>query len=98
MKLSPGTGAFMQRSFAGLDKIKVQVRDVDDDQAIIDMVDANIQREHISPMEKARAYAMKLEAISHQGERRQKKLPTKLVGSWKAPMKSGNKPEIVVRK
>ena len=38
---------------------------------IIDMVDANIQREHISPMEKARAYAMKLEAISHQGERRQ---------------------------
>ena len=72
MKLSPGTGAFMQRSFAGLDKIKVQVRDVDDDQAIIDMVDANIQREHISPMEKAGAYAMKLEAISHQGERRQR--------------------------
>ena len=34
------------------------------------MVDSNIQREHISPMEKARAYAMKMEAISHQGERR----------------------------
>ena len=55
---------------AGLDKVKVQVRDIDDDQAIIDMVDSNIQREHISPMEKARAYAMKIEAISHQGERR----------------------------
>lgn len=55
---------------AGLDKVKVQVRDIDDDQAIIDMVDSNIQREHISPMEKARAYAMKMEAISHQGERR----------------------------
>ena len=54
---------------AGLDKIKVQVRDVDDDQAIIDMVDANIQREHISPMEKARAYAMRLEAVKHQGRR-----------------------------
>ena len=54
---------------AGLDTIKVQVRDVDDDQAIIDMVDANIQREHISPMEKARAYAMKLQAISRQGAR-----------------------------
>lgn len=55
---------------AGLDKVKVQVRDIDNDQAIIDMVDSNIQREHISPMEKARAYAMKMEAISHQGERR----------------------------
>lgn len=55
---------------AGLDRVKVQVRDIDDDQAIIDMVDSNIQREHISPMEKARAYAMKLEAISRQGARR----------------------------
>ena len=54
---------------AGLDSVKVQVRDIDDDQAIIDMVDSNIQREHISPMEKARAYAMKLEAISRQGSR-----------------------------
>ena len=45
------------------------MRDIDDDQAIIDMVDSNIQREHISPMEKARAYAMKLEAISRQGAR-----------------------------
>lgn len=55
---------------AGLTAVKMQVRDIDDDQAIIDMVDSNIQREHISPMEKARAYAMKMEAISHQGERR----------------------------
>ena len=66
-----GHRRFHAAQLAGLDKIKVQVRNVDDDQAIIDMVDANIQREHISPMEKARAYAMKLEAISHQGERRQ---------------------------
>ena len=54
---------------AGLDRVKVQVRDIDDDQAIIDMVDSNIQREHISPMEKARAYAMRLEAVKHQGRR-----------------------------
>ena len=59
-----GHRRFHAAQLAGLDKIKVQVRDVDDDQAIIDMVDANIQREHISPMEKARAYAMKLEAIT----------------------------------
>lgn len=62
-----------------------------------DMVDANIQREHISPMEKARAYAMKLEAISHQGERRQE--TSNQVG-WKleSAHEVGNKPEIVVRK
>ena len=54
---------------AGLDRVKVQVRDIDDDQAIIDMVDSNIQREQISPMEKAKAYAMKLNAIKHQGSR-----------------------------
>mgnify|MGYP000823387705 CR=1 FL=1 len=52
---------------AGLDKVKVQVRDIDDDQAIISMVDSNIQREHISPMEKARAYRMKYDALKRQG-------------------------------
>ena len=62
-----GHRRFHAAQLAGLESIKVQVRDVDDDQAIIDMVDANIQREHISPMEKAKAYAMKLEAIKHQG-------------------------------
>lgn len=64
-----GHRRFHAAQLAGLDKIKVQLRDVDDDQAIIDMVDANIQREHISPMEKARAYAMRLEAVKHQGRR-----------------------------
>ena len=64
-----GHRRFHAAQLAGLDKIKVQVRDVDDDQVIIDMVDANIQREHISPMEKARAYAMRLEAVKHQGRR-----------------------------
>ena len=64
-----GHRRFHAAQLAGLDTIKVQVRDVDDDQAIIDMVDANIQREHISPMEKARAYAMRLEAVKHQGRR-----------------------------
>ena len=62
-----GHRRFHAAQLAGLESIKVQVRDIDDDQAIIAMVDANIQREHISPMEKARAYAMKLEAIKHQG-------------------------------
>ena len=70
----------------------MQVRDVDDDQAIIDMVDANIQREHISPMEKARAYAMKLEAISRQGARRDltsRQLVGKLEAADEVGLKTG---------
>ena len=54
---------------AGLQTMPVIIRDLDDDAAVLVMVDSNIQREHISPMEKARAYAMKLEAISRQGAR-----------------------------
>ena len=45
----------------------VIVRDMSDDEAVIAMVDANLQREHILPSEKAFAYKMKLEAIKHQG-------------------------------
>ena len=45
------------------------VRDLDDDAAIILMVDANLQRESILPSERAFAYKMKLDAIKHQGQR-----------------------------
>lgn len=45
------------------------VRDLSDDEAIIIMVDSNLQREEILPSEKAFAYKMKLEALSHQGKR-----------------------------
>ena len=55
---------------AGLKTMPVIVRDMDDDAAIIYMVDSNLQREHILPSERAFAYRMKLEAIKHQGERR----------------------------
>ena len=55
---------------AGLDKLPVIVREMDDDEAIIYMVDSNLQREHILPSERAFAYKMKLDAIKHQGERR----------------------------
>ena len=65
-----GHRRFHAALLAGLDKIKVQVRNVDDDQAIIDMVDANIQREHISPMEKARALKMKNDALKRSVGRR----------------------------
>lgn len=55
---------------AGLDTLPVIVRDLDDDAAVIMMVDSNLQRESILPSERAKAYKMKLEAIKHQGERR----------------------------
>ena len=55
---------------AGLKTMPVIVRDMDDNAAIIYMVDSNLQREHILPSERAFAYRMKLEAIKHQGERR----------------------------
>ena len=54
---------------AGIETLPVIVRDMDDDTAIIFMVDANLQREHILPSERAFAYRMKLEAIKHQGAR-----------------------------
>ena len=54
---------------AGKETMPVIVRDLDDDAAIILMVDANLQRETILPSERAFAYKMKLDAIKHQGSR-----------------------------
>ena len=51
-----------------LETMPVVVREMTDDEAVIAMVDANLQREHILPSEKAFAYKMKLEALSHQGQ------------------------------
>ena len=54
---------------AGLKTLPVIVRNMDDDQAVIQMVDSNLQRESILPSERAFAYKMKLEAIKNQGAR-----------------------------
>lgn len=54
---------------AGLSTMPVFVRDYSDDEATIIMVDSNIQREDILPSEKAKAYAMKYEAMKHQGSK-----------------------------
>ena len=55
---------------AGVETMPCIVRNMDDDTAIILMVDSNCQREHILPSEKAKAYEMKLAAIKRQGQRR----------------------------
>lgn len=54
---------------ANMDTIPCIVRELTDDEAIIIMVDSNMQREKVLPSEKAFAYKMKLEALSHQGKR-----------------------------
>ena len=52
----------------GLEDMPVVIREMTDDEAVIAMVDANLQREHMLPSEKAFAYKMKMEALSHQGQ------------------------------
>ena len=54
---------------AGLQTMPVIIRDLDDDAAVLVMVDSNIQREELLPSERAFAYQMKLEALKHQGAR-----------------------------
>lgn len=54
---------------AGLETVPVIVTEMDDDAAIIFMVDSNLQRENILPSERAFSYKMKLEAMKHQGQR-----------------------------
>lgn len=55
--------------WAGIEVMPVVIRDLDDNQAVIAMVDSNLQREHLKPSEKAFAYKMKLEAMKRQGAR-----------------------------
>ena len=55
---------------AGLETMPVIIRELDDDAAVIIMVDSNLQRENILPSERAKAYQMKYEALKHQGQRR----------------------------
>lgn len=54
---------------AGKKEVPAIIREMDDDTATILMVDSNLQREHILPSERAKAYKMKLEALKHQGKR-----------------------------
>ena len=64
----------------GIETMPVIIREMSDDEAVIAMVDANLQREHILPSEKAFAYKMKLDAIKHQGVS-SSQLGTKLIRS-----------------
>ena len=69
-------------TWAGIEEVPVIVRELDDADAVIAMIDSNLQREHIKPSEKAYAYKMKLEAMKSQGKRNDlipSQLGTKLI-------------------
>ena len=65
----------------GITTLPIIIKDMTREEAIITMVDSNIQREHILPSEKAFAYRMKLEAIKHQGRSTSTQLVSKLACS-----------------
>ena len=63
-----GHRRFRASELAGKADIKAIVRKMDDDTAVITMVDSNLQRENILPSERAFSYRMKMEALTHQGQ------------------------------
>lgn len=69
---------------AGVREMPVIVRDMDDDTAVILMVDSNVQRENVLPSEKARAYKMKLDAIKRRAGRPSKENSRQLVGNFES--------------
>ena len=69
---------------AGIREMPVIVRDMDDDAAVILMVDSNVQRENVLPSEKARAYKMKLDAIKRRAGRPSKENSRQRVGNFES--------------
>lgn len=69
---------------AGLQEMPVLVREMDDDTATILMVDSNVQREHVLPSEKAKAYKMKLDAIKRKSGRPSKENSRQVVGNFES--------------
>ena len=68
----------------GLEYVPVLVRKMTDDEAVVLMVDSNLQRENLLPSEKAFAYKMKLEAIKRQAGRPSKNNPRQVVGDYES--------------
>lgn len=84
----------------GLETIPVIIRELTDEEAIITMVDANLQREHVLPSEKAFAYKMKMEALKNQGRRTDltsSQVATKLDAAYEIGKRSGESRDQVYR-
>ena len=74
----------------GLKTIPAIIRDLDDDEAVVAMVDSNIQREKLLPSEKAFAYKMKLEAMKHRVGRKSKETVSQLGTHYRADSEMAN--------
>ena len=81
----------------GLKTMPVIVREMTDDEAVIAMVDANLQRETILPSEKAFAYKMKRDALSHQGRSTSPQLGEKLLSVEQVGLDNGDSKNQVLR-
>lgn len=81
----------------GYDQIDAYIRELDDDEATIQMVDSNLQREKVLPSEKAFAYKMKLDAIKHQGKKTSRHHVGKLESSDKISNESGRQVQRYIR-
>jgi len=84
-ELLSGNRRKLASMLAGKDTMPVVIRDMDDDAAIILMVDANMQRETLLPSEKAKAYKMKLDALRRKAGRPSKENPGQLDPDYKMP-------------
>jgi len=75
---------------AGLENVPVIVRNLDDDEATIIMIDSNLQRENLLPSERAKAYKMKLEAMKHKAGRPIKNNSPQIAANFRSDDSMGN--------
>ena len=75
---------------AGLQTVPVIVRNLDDDEATVIMVDSNLQRENLLPSERAKAYKMKMEAIKHKAGRHPKNNSPQIAANFRSDDSIGN--------
>ena len=75
---------------AGLQTVPVIVRNLDDDEATVIMVDTNLQRENLLPSERAKAYKMKMEAIKHKAGRHPKNNSPQIAANFRSDDSIGN--------
>ncbi len=96
-ELISGHGRLAACKALGLATLPIIVRNMSDDEAVIFMVDANLQREHILPSEKALAYKMKMDALGHQGKATLSQVATKSDTAAEIGKKTGESRDQVFR-
>ena len=96
-ELVSGHRRYAACQYLGIEEMPVIVREMSRDEAVIAMVDANLQREKILPSEKAFAYKLKLDAIKHQGVSTSPQVGERLLSAEKVGLESGYSKNQVLR-